>query len=1428
MGLLHIYDTVSNKHNCIRANGKLKDILPEIDFSHSLCLKAGDRLDGNYEVQPQDVLYVRKVPGAITATTALIVGAVALVAAGVGVGVAIDANNKSKEAQEKADKAQRNAQNMAAQVQQLPFIRGAKNRSALGEPVQFVMGSVYNTPYNITGGFYSIDGTDGVNSYYNAVFSAGYGNQKITEILLGGERIAHNDNGISGEQDFDSNSLYYNQNNTNKVEVRQAGETVTLTNCNRKVTSTYSGAELKHDFGQDAVPIIVQAGENAMSIQVCIQFSSLRKYNTDAETWEETSATVRPYWSNDGGTTWNEFIFTGTTNNVFTKNANKNIRYVATKNFTALESFGKNILIKVVKESPKAEHNTQEDCCLLWYQTFGYDAVKSSASELVACEPLEPQLYNKTTRIAYRIVADENSQNMLDEVHAMAQGYARTWNGTQWSNSKEPTRNPASWIMEVLTSDIHTPSKYNMNEVDTASFGALYEYCETNGFYCDGILSQSEKKLDIITKILNSCNASLIINQEGKLEVCIDKEETNPVALLNTENIVSFTFSKSLAKKTDGTKVTYTNRNSWAIDTFYSMLDGGSYDYTSDTVDLLALDYVTTYEHAYKMAQRKLRQRQLQPREIKVDVGSEGDWYPLYSTILLQLPHLLQGLNSSVIKKINYNADLQISSIVISDAVQFEEGSYYGVIIQATNDYGCKLYYAEVTGTELTRTLYFRYPLDLGTNTIVPTVGNHLSFGLLDSNREFSKVTHTMKIYGTEPNGKDGYTLTLRDYNEEIYSYGGVIPAYKSNITRPQKGNTPVTLDDVNRLRQDMNVLQEDLMEAYKLLEMPVVVDADVCSVIIETDELGNVVTTQGVETQITVKQGWEDREFSIGSINVPNGWSYEVVGGKVIFTIAEGAVVRSGQFKIPVIYTPVTAYEQYEDENGNTYADENDANYMNLQVASSPYTYDLWFSYFGLTQGVYLGMISNLSNVPTSSNLNDYFVWSGTNNTESPLSSEGAFKQGKVYKFIGPNKAWKWEPDNDVAHSTYVLPDVLGIANADLEHNNSHAWEYLDHLTTNSLYADMLVANQAFIDLVTAGVVQAGSLITVGQVENMIATEDELAQGYASDAQSNAISASQNYSDDLLTAYINDTGISRNYTIIQNGKIVTGLIDTDAIKASTGFFDNIHVAGDSSFSGIIHSEQAVFTSDCEPPILKFYNKYNSYVPVIVNLDTITKENLKTLLDNIINSDLGIPVDWTDTTYRRVYINISSQDGRYIGGTKNYTYMYLERYKVQQSAYEDYGTVYYVIGDGEQTYIESQKRILLKVDANNITKYTSSTYSNVLKFGYILDHMTVNTAETYFAGLLKSKLGYRFTEPDRMENQSVAYGFSSGSMYNLCSMLQIGGPRLCCVQRGASGKYELGIVYKSGSEYIVNIAGVTFLEFVQDSSALTGLNNFLI
>ena len=52
--------------------------------------------------QPDDVLYVRKVPGAVT-TIAIVAVAVAVVAVGVGVGATVYANKKSEEARKEME-----------------------------------------------------------------------------------------------------------------------------------------------------------------------------------------------------------------------------------------------------------------------------------------------------------------------------------------------------------------------------------------------------------------------------------------------------------------------------------------------------------------------------------------------------------------------------------------------------------------------------------------------------------------------------------------------------------------------------------------------------------------------------------------------------------------------------------------------------------------------------------------------------------------------------------------------------------------------------------------------------------------------------------------------------------------------------------------------------------------------------------------------------------------------------------------------------------------------------------------------------------------------------------------------------------------------------------------------------------------------------
>lgn len=796
MGTINLYDSIDGTHQIINGCGKLSEILPSRYLNkNTIFLNAGHKINSDYYVGTDDIIYVRKTPKATAVAIILLTGTIAMAGYVVGSAIKNYIDKKTKEAQEKA---QRDAQNLAQQIQQLPFIKGANNRSALGYSVPFIMGDVYHTPYKMTDGFYTLeDGNKSKNEYgskqyYNVLLNLGFGNQSIKNIMIGSDSLVKDENGISeGIHYFDEDSIFYNPAypTENFIEVRKQGSNFIESHFQNKVILTNDGNEIKHDYGQDAEPLIRTLSDYTQIVEVCIQLNGLRRYNSDASRWESRKATIRAYWTNKenpSDSDWEEFYFDNMTNNSIELNTNKTIRFLARKEFTASQTYGKTLKIKLIKETPKLESNSNEECYLLYYQSYCYDNAKSSSSILVPCAPVEDELVNKTTRIAIRLKADDNTKDMLDEMHSIVCGKAKVWNGSTWSEEKVETRNPASWILEILTSDSHFHSKYNESEIDLESFGRLYEYCEENEYFTDGILTSGIKKRDLLTDILSNVNSTLILNSDGLLEIVIDTKETTPVALLNAENISSITYSKDLSRKPDGLKVTFTNRESWQIDTFYCYKDSLHVHSQEDNLSELNLNYVTSYEHAYKIAQRRMRQAVLQPREIKVNVGLEGDYYPLYSTVLLQYTTFRQGLNSSVVADLLKDSDNNIIGVRLADYVEMTSGNNYGVIIQSVTDLGRRTFYKPVRNTyNYTRDLLFVEPIS-ETEILLPEIDNPVSFGLLTEEGSFAKVTNKMKIAGSEPNGSEGFGLTLVDYNDEIYEFGD-IPVYKSNITPPPK-----------------------------------------------------------------------------------------------------------------------------------------------------------------------------------------------------------------------------------------------------------------------------------------------------------------------------------------------------------------------------------------------------------------------------------------------------------------------------------------------------------------------------------------------------------------------------------------------------------------------------------------------------------------
>ena len=408
----------------------------------------------------------------------------------------------------------------------------------------------------------------------------------------------------------------------------------------------------------------------------------------------------------------------------------------------------------------------------------------------------------------------------------------------------------------------------------------------------------------------------------------------------------------------------------------------------------------------------------------------------------------------------------------------------------------------------------------------------------------------------------NSYNYTL----ESISEYTPVETYISNQFVNSNKDDGETIRDTLNDLNTKVDNIKTDTTMCT----------ADNLSAFLTTDESNKTVTETTIETTITLRQSDIDLPFSIGSMSLPEGWNYRIVGKKIIFTVGSGITIKSGKFAIPVQYRVPVSQNEYVDENGNPYVDEAGNKYIE-QIMSQSYTqWTLYFQYYASNGGIYLGLITSVSSIP-SANYGDYFTWGGNNNTPSPLSIDGKFMQGVVYKFVGNKQSYQWTRDEDIGHNQKASSDIYGIANADLKNNNSIAWEYLDHLTANTIYVDLLVANSAFIDRLQTNLVSAG-MITTGQLSEssanakIQATKDTLSSLGLSATESGGVVIADGY---INAKYINveglavtsakqlqDSATGTNYTVITGGKIVTDLIDVNAIKSVTGFFDNITVTG--------------------------------------------------------------------------------------------------------------------------------------------------------------------------------------------------------------------------------------------------------------------------
>lgn len=1368
-----LYKTLSNEKTPIevKAGQTVREALPDFDLENAIILINGKIKNPDYRLKENDTATIRLTP---SGTTALIVTLV--IVAVVAVGAAVFGGVQAYKAKKTAEKAQEELEKVKkltnkSDIDNRPFLRGASNTLATGNSQPYIIGRHFFTPYLLSKPFYQITGEDGADEYTYTALECGFNKQILQTVAIDDIKIKTFNSNTPQEGAYNIDAGIFAEDG--KIEIAQDGALLTaLPALNYKTESSACNDEIPHDSDVEAGTqeyLTYMLNPYAKDVDIAITFPyGLYAMNDDGDKIE-TQTTITPQYSLDGGATWHSFTFNnnGTATNTFKRNVStKELRYIAHKDFTAadyaaVQANGENaIYIRVRNGGNSGDSMIHNDCYVLYYQSVCFDPDKS-AGELVPCKIVEDRERAFCTILGLKLKATKINEDKLKKINIVTHGIARTWNGTAWSATKTATRNPAAWVLEIETSPSHPASRRADSELDLESLGEYYEHCESNGYKFDWTITQNTKKDDVLNYIMEATGACIYYDIYGRRAIAIDRPQENALAVYNPQNIINIQNKKTFGRRTDGLRIKYINSKGdlYQEDTYLVMREGQTLNQDSLIKDITVTG-ITTFEHIVKYARRLMAIEVLRPKTTIIEAGNEGIFYTPFSKILVQDDSLKIGIGKGfTIRDCEWRSGL-LKKIYTNEPLTFDPAKTYGIIANCFTADGIKPVSIKVSGTGTTNELTVNTQIRTSANA-KPEQGNIFSFGELDENGEFSKVT-TEYIISQIKRSEKGFNLEVVNYNEAIYD-SGTIPDYKNNITERKTA-------EKKGIPADM-VTHAELEETEKTA--------------IDAANEAAAVVTHGVHfTQVHKIKDIHGIGDTIESLRAAlddvlrqanNGIS--VTDDKITLQVADSEQKTRALIEL----TNDRIVEAVEDISENVY------------------------SAIEILKNQIIAMVDDdARNAQAGISIRADEIILQVENTESELRSTIDMTAGEILAQV----------DDMKSELTGLIDVQAGAVTALVEGGGAQGQMSLS------------LGLPVMIDATTrAQFVQAASEADVSAVyARLDGTDNYAIKGNASNAAvkalwDKAVAAGLIASQIDLTAtqiHINAQNVQIDgETIINNAKkIKAAMIDVDTLLGNNAFF-----------TGEIWAQESRFEKDVFLPMIEFCQAYSAATPIEIDMDTETPEAIKTKLDNILSYSKAINIDWDDTTNKRVYVySVSNDKSRKNVTPYSKASFYLQKYKDYQE-----GFIYYELGSvSAGTIFGSNSRLLISVNSNGtVFKHTAISESNKIKMSYFAKEFGVN-ASAFFGATIESRQGYQFFEPSRLLNQSYSYTQQSGDFWKYCRMLGISyTPRLCCVKRNG-GNYEIGVVYKESSNYVVNIAGVTKITFTEGSTSNSGVDKLMI
>ena len=827
----------------VKAKTCIKDI-KGIDLTNLVAYVNGEHVNNDYVLKNGDCCVIRQYPSSPVIAIAVTAGVIA--AYGVSDAITYGVTGKHihqhlgdaiKEGLQKwllpASDGATNQQ--PEQIQNLPSVYGSKNQSAFGKVVPLILGKTYFTPYNECKTAYNtISGADGCDQMYNCLYIIGQKDLQIEDVSMGLEVLATNSGHVeNGALTITSDKFPVADYNT-QLELQCGEDEVSL--FPQKVVQENMQMQIMNVEGLSE-PFYAYSSRYAQKVELEFTFGGLVGYNSDG-TKKDATAEITIEYSFDGGETWQfggnpsgnckfDFSEATITHNydssthkiTFTGQKTKTLRYVLTHtpSYEDMEdSLAQTITYRIKRVNAEStDTNVIDKIYLTAVRTWCYDARASEEEDdFVEQAPMIEKVRNKTTRLGFSIKVDENVQRDFDKINVIATSKARTFDGTGWSKELYPTRNPAALALHCMIGDFRESYAYPITEgedyiectkIDLDDFGEKYEICETTRnfgtqaephvdklYYCDGAVLNPTKTVDLVNSVLKCCRSYLVIRGK-KYGIFMDKAQDYPLLVLNNNNLLSLTYSKSFDEIPDGNRVKHISEINFYQQNTIDVYPIGTTVTGDEKLVNVEYPFIIDPYHAMSMSLYEQACLKLRPETMTAKVTGEGGLAEIGSLVPVQSDIVLVGIGDGAEITELITSGTSITGIKTDGKFNVTDiTKEYGVVINIVDSLGNekilkkKLASFSQTGTYSQFTFDTAAASDSGIEE-----GCIVSFGL------YGQETIDMLCVGKNENDDSTYELTLVPYDENIYlADQGMIPDFDPKTTPPQESGLPISFGD--------------------------------------------------------------------------------------------------------------------------------------------------------------------------------------------------------------------------------------------------------------------------------------------------------------------------------------------------------------------------------------------------------------------------------------------------------------------------------------------------------------------------------------------------------------------------------------------------------------------------------------------------------